>query len=215
MPPPEKPPSPDVDQPSIDEARMRRALGLDRPPAVPSARSAQQRPAQPRPEQVRPEQARARHRFVRDGEVPVVVVNGHGASEAAPNGQAAGLQAKLLAEQQARSEVERSLAEAQATVRSLRAQLAHAELAHAEALAAERRAREAAETALRDATAARGAAERRPRGAAPVPAADVPTAEPTSKRTRAAKSARKVGVKPAREPKPVKWWLPSYKARKG
>ena len=155
---------------------------------------------------MRPEQARARHRFVRDGEVPVVVVNGHGAPEAAPNGQAAGMQAKLLAERQARAEAERALAEAQATVRSLQAKLAHAELAHAEALAAERRVREAAETAPRDATATRGAAGRRPRGAAPVPAADAPTAEPTPKRTRAAK--------PAREPKPVKWWLPSYKAYK-
>ena len=95
-----------------------------------------------------------------------------------------------------------ALAEAQATVRSLRTQLAHAELAHAEALAAERRAREAAETALRDARAAREAA-------------DAPTAEPPPKRTRAAKPARKTTVKPSREPEPVKWWLPSYKARKG
>lgn len=215
MPPAKNPPSSDADQPSIDEARMRRALGLDRPPAAPSAQSAQQRPAQSRPEQIRPEQARARHRFVRDSEVPVVVVNGHGASEAAPNGQAAGMQAKLLAERQARADAERALAETQATVRSLQAKLAHAELAHAEALAAERRAREASETALRDATAACGAAEQRPRGAAPVPAADAPTAEPTPKRTRAAKPARKTAVKPAREPKPVKWWLPSHKARKG
>ena len=186
----------------IDEARMRRALGLDRPLAAPSAQPAQQRPAQ-----LRPEQARARHRFVQDGEVPVVVVNGQGASGAAPNGQAAGTRAKLLAERQARADAERALAEAQATVRSLQAKLAHVELAHAEALAAERRAREASETALRHATAAREAAERRLREAAPVPAADAPTAEPTSKRARAAK--------PAREPEPVKWWLPSYKARKG
>ena len=205
MPPPEKPLSPDVDQPSIDEARMRRALGLDRPPAVPSAQSAQPRPAQPRPEQVRPEQARARHRFVRDGEVPVVVVNGHGTSEAAPNGQAAGMQAKLLAERQARADAERALAEAQVTVRSLQAKLAHAELAHAEARAAERRAREAAETALQQVLATREPAERYPRAATPAREIDAPTTEPASAKAKTAK--------PAREPQPVKWWVPGYKAK--
>ena len=211
MPLPEKPSSPDADQPPIDEARMRRALGLDRPPA---AQSAQQRPVQQRPEQMRPEQARARHRFVQDGEVPVVVVNGHGASEvAAPNEQAAGVQAKLRAEQQARADAERSLAEAQATMRSLQAKLAHAELAHAEALAAERRAREAAEAALQQAIAAREPAGRRAREVTPAPVPDVPATGPVAAEAKAAKPARKPAAKPAREPEPVKWWLPGYKAK--
>lgn len=205
----------------IDEARMRRALGLDQASAAPAAPSLQQQPAQQRPEPTHPGQARVRHRFVQDGEVPVEVVNARGTTEraerasgAAMGGNASALQAELRAEQQARAGAERSLAEARAVLQALHTQLAHAELAHAEALATERRAREAAEAAITD----REAAELRQHEAVFTAAPRLPIeAKAAPKRPRAAKPARQAAAKRAREPapKPVKWWLPDYRAKAG
>ncbi len=185
-----------------DEARMRRALGLQ---GASSSHSTPQRSDRPR----------SRHRFVQDGEVPVVVLNSPRAPDAGPDAQAA-IHAALESERAARIKADQALVEAQATIRSLQAKLAHAELAHAEALAAERRSREHAETALRDA----GATRTRTAGHPEVEAAAQVTkpARPMAFKTvrnqlaRAAKAKPRAPAAMAREPQPVKWWLPSYKA---
>lgn len=184
------------EEPSTAETRMRRALGL--------AGAASNQPAQHR---LGP--ARARPRFVRDGEVPVVVLNSARVPDAAPNGRVSALQAAVVAEQAARAAAERSLADALATVRSLQTKLAHAELAHGEALAVERWARERAEATLQEMVAARKPAERR--------LGEAEIAETAMSRARIKRSAstkpRTATVK-TREPQPVKWWLPNYKAAK-
>ena len=179
---------------------MRRALGLVE--GTSPAQTAQHRLAP----------ARSRHRFVRDGEVPVVV-RGACASDAAPSEASAEVQAALIVEQAARLAAERSLADALAIVRSLRTKLAHAELAHGEALTAERQARERAEMRLREMVAACETAGRRAdelgtgqMGEAPAPRAR--TGKAASAQPRAALHA---AAKP-RDPQPVKWWLPSHKA---
>lgn len=193
----DRPPSTTVEEPSTAETRMRRALGLGATAAQPAQR--------------RSEPARTRPRFVRDGEVPVVVLNSSRVPDAAPNGRTAALQAALVAEQAARVIAERSLAEALAAVRSLQTQLAHAELAHGEALAAERQARERAEAALQEMVAAHELADRR-LGQAMI-------AGKTEASTLRAKVKRAAPINPrgaarTREPQPVKWWLPSYKVGK-
>jgi len=184
------------------EARMRRALGLQ---GASSGHSTPQRSDRPR----------SRHRFVQDGEVPVVILNSPRAPDAGPDAQAA-IHAALEDERAARIKADQALAEAQATIRSLQAKLAHAELAHAEALAAERRSREHAETALRDA----GAKRKRTAGHSEVEAAAQVTepARPVAFKKARNQSARAAKAKPgapaamAPGPQPVKWWLPSYKA---
>jgi len=128
---------------------MRRALGLKGT-----------RPSYPA--QQRPEQARTRHRFVQDGEVPVEIVTGSRASDAAPDGRIAALQGALDGERTARASTERALVEAQATLRSLQAKLAHAERAHGEALAFEQRAREQNHATVLSATTSPGDLPRLP-----------------------------------------------------
>lgn len=74
-----------------------------------------------------------RHRFVRDGEVPVTVVNPrHGHPDPDP-GVVAGLERALAAERQGRIAAEKALEQAQEAVRQLRTRLAHAEMAKQEA----------------------------------------------------------------------------------
>lgn len=191
---------------ATEEARMRRALGLDDPfPARPA-------PAAITPARQRPEPAKTRPHFVRDGEVPVEVVTGPRTADAAPGRQATALRADLDAERAARAGAERALAEARAAIRPLQATLAHTELAHAETLAAERRARERAEVALRKAVAAREAAERRLDELAARASVEAPVPRSKAKRATSGKPAPKTPATKAREPKPVKWWLPGYKA---
>jgi len=99
-----------------DEARMRHALGLREGPI--------QERASPR---MQPDR-RAR-RFVRDGEVPVVVVNGardHGSEAPAVGSRLAAAETAAAAERTARERAERALAEALSTVQQLRTQMAHA-----------------------------------------------------------------------------------------
>lgn len=185
-----------------DEARMRRALGLQ---GTSFRHSTAQRPDRPQ----------SRHRFVQDGEVPVVVVNSPRAPEAGLDAQAA-THALLEGERAARTKADQALVEAQATIRSLQTKLAHAQLAHDEALAAERRSREHAETALQEARAT----GRRTAGRSEVEAAGQATepARPMAFKTARNQPSRTAKAKPAlpaamaREPKPVKWWLPRYKA---
>ncbi len=131
---------------------MRQALGLRNGPAgpqVPQRREAEQRG----------------RRFVKDGEVPVVVVHSSrdpGIEGAPPVNRIAAAESLARSERTAREQAERALAEAQATIQHLRTQLVHAEMAYREGLATERRARELAETALREATESRATAAPRP-----------------------------------------------------
>jgi hypothetical protein len=203
-----------------EEARMRQALGLRNGPSgpqVPQRREAEQRG----------------RRFVKDGEVPVVVVHSSrepGAEGAPPVNRIAAAESLARTERNAREQAERALAEAQTTIQHLRTQLAHAEMAHREALAAERRAREQAETALREATEARAAAEARAtevphtprRGRPRIVAAErlgAPYAEPSTAgepivRRRGRPPKRAVQTEPEAEQEPVKWWLPTYRAKR-
>lgn len=159
------------------ETQMRRALGL-------------QGPGRPAPQQ-RPDQARARHKFVQDGGVPVVVLNRSDDPAAPFKARISELEASLEAERAAHAATRRNLQEAQLAAQALQTRLTHAELAHSDALAAERQAREAAETGRQQALqrlAAATQAKPARRKAAPDPAAE-------------------------REAQPVKWWLPNYKAK--
>jgi hypothetical protein len=171
-----------------EEARMRQALGLR--DGAPS----------PRPPQRR-EPEHGGRRFVKDGDVPVVVLTrDRGADASAPVSRVAAAEAALRTERTARERAERSLHESGAALQALQTRLAHAELAHREALAAERAAREAAEQALAE---ARAQLEARP-----APAPEEPRAARQPRRITATATGN-----PEREPEPVKWWLPSYRAK--
>ena len=188
-----------------EEDRMRQALGL----------RGDQSNERPTP---RREPLRGPHRFVKDGEVPVEVLGPsreHGPGGPAPVNRIAAAEAALRSERVARERAERSLRETQATLQQMQTKLAHADLAHSEALAAERLSRERAEAALAEAIVAREALEAasgrdggraaarsgRPNGTG--------QAEPAGPREATAKAANQS----EREPQPVKWWLPSYKAK--
>ncbi len=188
---------------------MRHALGL-RDDA--RGESTPQRHDQPR---------RGRH-FVRDGEVPVVVLNGsrdHGEG-GAPINRVEAAEAARRAEQATRERAERALHDAQETIQHLRTQLAHAELAHGEAIAAERVKTQRAEAALQEATALREGLELRiaeltaaQARRAVVHVYDEPS-EPKAPKRVATRQYRQVAkAPPAREPQPVKWWLAPTKAK--
>jgi hypothetical protein len=190
-----------------EETRMRHALGL-RDDA--RGESMPQRHDQPR---------RGRH-FVRDGEVPVVVLNGsrdHGDSSA-PINRVEAAEAARRAEQAARERAERALHDAQDTIQHLRTQLAHAELAHGEAIAAERAKTQRAETALQEAATMRESLELRiaeltvaqTRRAA---VHDEPSEPKPTKRVATRQYRQVAKSAPAREPQPVKWWLAPVKAK--
>ena len=194
-----------------EEARMRQALGLRNGPSgghVPQRREGEQRG----------------RRFVKDGEVPVVVVNS-GSRDAsdgsAPINRIAAAETAARAERSAREQAERALAEAQITVQHLRTQLAHSEMAHREALTAERRAREQAEQALRDANEARAAAEARAAELIAIQRARQPQLEiiteeqaETPVPRRRVGRPRKVVAAEEEEQQPVEWWLPGFSAGK-
>ena len=157
------------------EAQMRRALGLGGP-----ARPVQQQ---------RPDQARARHRFVQDGSVPVVVLNRSDIDPTGPlKSRIAELEAAMETERAAHGATKRLLHEAQAAQQALQTRLTHSELAHSEALAAE--------------TAARQAAEARAQAASALPKIPKPR-----------KPAVQTQAPPERDPQPVKWWLPGYSVK--
>ena len=178
---------------------------------------------------------RHKRRFVRDGEVPVVVVrrdtgNDQGATRAAagvvPTNRVEQAEAALRAEREARERAERALSEAQALIRDLQTKLGHTGLARDEALDAARRAeadRPAVEHALQVAEAALQA-ERRARETAEAALedalADRETAEDrlrqavrsapakqALRRPAAPKPPRAATASPSREPQPVKWWI--------
>ncbi len=203
-----------TDTQAADETRMRRALGL-------GTGSNQHTPQQ------RPEQARARHRFVQDGGVPVVMLNAKAEPEtAALKDRISALESTLENERHVNEQYRRQLKELGDQVTALQTRLAHGDLAHRDALEQERHLRVAAQEALQEALAA--AAPRR--RASPVqqeavvaePAAvsfgDAPAAvvepvaaldiPPVQKRGR----GRPRSLTPP-EPKPVRWWTPSYRTK--
>lgn len=159
------------------EAQMRRALGLGGP-----ARPVQQQ---------RPDQARARHRFVQDGGVPVVVLNRSDIDPTGPlKARIAELEAALEAERTAHGALKRLLGDAQTAQQALQTRLTHTELAHREAMEAEVGARQAAETQVLSA-----------RAAVPV------------KASQPRKPAVRTQAPQGQEPQPIKWWLPGYRAK--
>jgi hypothetical protein len=187
-----------------EEDRMRQALGLrgDRSNERPTPRR------QP---------LRGPHRFVKDGEIPVEVLSPsreQGPGGPAPVNRIAAAEAALRSERVARERAERSLRQTQATLQQVQTKLAHADLAHSEALAAERRGREQAETALAEAIVAREALELRLAETATVQPPEEGSTEPAQPSQPAlVKPRRKAPNRSEREPQPVKWWLPSYKAK--
>jgi len=157
---------------------MRRALGLQGPP------SADAKPTAPATASIGSHSSQPqRRRFVRDGEIPVTVVHREpGHDESTGTNQLYVARQALRAQTAAREEAERSLAEAQATVRDLQTKLAHERLAKdeivqraesdrqayrqtlataQEELAVERAARETLEGERDEAVAERQAAEER------------------------------------------------------
>lgn len=204
------------------ESRMRLALGLRG-----AASSAGHAPQQ------RADQARARHKFVQDGGVPVVMLNRSHDQDA--QGQLktriGDLERQLEHERTAHTATRRLVAEAQSALQQEKTRAAHAELAHADALAAGTRALEVALIRTEPAPT-------------PVltPASTLaPTSEPAPASTLAFTPASTSGLavapdmpdrpkrgRPPRKPaidrspierispaaKPVRWWTPSYRAKK-
>jgi DNA-binding transcriptional regulator YiaG len=143
------------------EAQMRNALGVDR-----HARTS-------RADQVSVPQSSAssqftvqgsKHRFVRNGEVPVTVIRrdhrsdvvAHAAVAPASNNQLETARQAIRSEIVAKARAERALAEAQDTIRRLQTQLAHEQMAKGEALLVAQQAtteRDEAREALRAAEA--------------------------------------------------------------
>ncbi len=157
---------------------MRRALGLERRPA----------PAQSIDSHSHP---RHRHRFVKDGEVPVVMVQSHADPSAAPRPDPA---TQLLAEERAaRERSERALAAAQATIRDLQTKLAHVTLARDEAAAA-----------LQTMTEERLAAERA--AAAAAPPAPAPRRRGRPPKHQAVEGTAAPPRRSTSLDKPVQWW---------
>ena len=191
----------------LAETKMRRALGL-------GSGAGQHTPQQ------RPEQARARHRFVQDGGVPVVMLNQKAEPESAQlRERITALEHALENERGAHQSLLKQFRDLEAQHTALQTRLAHADLAHRDAIEAERRLREAAQQALGEALAA--APRRRPIIAAPTPApkdeASEYSEEPAAitlpavpKRGR----GRPRSTTPP-DPKPIRWWTPSYRAKKG
>lgn len=176
------------------ENRMRRALGLQ---------GSTRQPQQQRADQVRP-----RHRFVQDGGVPVVVLNSRGDNDptAVFKARVAELEAALEAERTAHGATRRLLHEAQAAVQAQQTRLAHAEFAHNEALTAERNARQTAEESLQ---ARLAMAEQ----LLPLPVAALPLPPAAKPKPVARKTPRAPRVTQAKEPQPVKWWLPNFREK--
>lgn len=180
-----RPPAPQVNDAQATEQRMRRALGLN-------AKGNQA------PIQQRPDQARQRHRFVQDGGVPVVMLNHRTDESAALRERIGELEASLETERNNHAGTRRTVSEQQAQLQSLETRLAHAELAHREALAQERRARTALQEQISQLQA--------PPALRTAPKEAPELAEPPRKRGRPR-------IHPPKDPKPVRWWTPSFKAK--
>ena len=130
----------DADRLDTAEERMRHALGLrggapSAPVRLPPDRASQL----PRHRVPEPGSPHRRHRFVQDGEVPVVHVSRRAEATGDPLSQGSNrlqaAEAAGQAERAGRERAERALHAAQATMHELQTKLGHAELALAEAQA--------------------------------------------------------------------------------
>lgn len=216
---------------ALDEDRVRRALGL-------------KSSGNTTPHQQRPEQARARHRFVADGAVPVVMLN-------RTDGETSGLKERLSAaehalenERGAHANTRRALQEANQANQSLQTRFGHNELSNGEVLRSEREGRRVAEAALIElraslqaetdrakaletALAAAKAAEKKladnraaDQKSTGYKIADTKLSEPRVQEVRLRREVRASEPIPRtprsaspKEPKPVRWWTPSYRAK--
>ena len=218
-------PTAQTDTQAADETRMRRALGL-------GTGSGQHTPQQ------RPEQARARHRFVQDGGVPVVMLNQKIEPEtAALRERIATLEGQLETERSNHETMRRQLKEQAEQVTALQTRLAHNELAHRDALQQERHMRVTAQEALQEALANAGPRRRTP------PPVEAKTPEPKTPEIAPPEAVMPelaagdepgplkpvvsaIALDPAApvkrgrgrprsttppEPKPVRWWTPSFR----
>ncbi len=178
--PPDTSATPDLSQ---EEAQMRRNLGVEsRAGSYPFRVN---------------ERHQSARRFVRDGEVPVVVVNRRDPAVeggAAPVNRLALAESALGAEQALRQRCERSLQEAQASLRELQTKIGHALLARDEALEANRVLAAENERLRAELAALRAEDE----------GEQAPPRLPKPQRPRL--SLRRLARRPAKEPKPVKWW---------
>jgi hypothetical protein len=193
------------------EARMRRALGLEGGAPRPRPQERAENPARPA-ERFTPGHKR---RFVQDGEVPVTVVGGR--RDAAAESGASRLEAveaALNAEQAARQQAERTLAETQSQLHDVQTKLGHAEIARSELQSALRREQEtiaALRTELLQAQEERAAvlsaakaARARPRPPAEDPESETGSDALPSPRRRAGRTRV---VTDESDSKLVRWWL--------
>jgi hypothetical protein len=231
----ESPASTDILDQDDAERGVRRALGLEGLTSGPDSSANTFRPS------AQFTSDRQKRRFVQDGEVPVVLVNGqrgharHAADPrlsagSPPTNRLEAAETALKAEREARERADRSLIEAQIMIRDLQTKLAHADLARDEAreaaqrsetaMAAESEAREMAGQALRQAELARDAAVERVRemtlAARPqTVAVEKAVGAPSSGLARTV-SRMTNAAPPARskksEPKPVRWWFTPKKS---
>lgn len=222
------------------EARMRQSLAM-----LSSSNPQPRGPQHGGLQHGSPQQGRAsgggaprRHRFVQDGEVPVVHVSNtrlRDVPQPATQPEPASDDSHRQAAEQRLRQTERALEAAQGNIRSLQTRLSHAELAQSEAnsrtqaaiaaaaalrvqlreeqaaLAAERQALNKAD---HDRRALQGKLEEARAGILPALPAVAPTPEPKLAPARIAKprvARLKPDAKPraAKEPQPVKWWLPA------
>jgi hypothetical protein len=202
-----------------EEAQMRRTLGIEHRSMGSSSQHSSRlgdRHQQPR-------------RFVRDGEVPVVLVgrrdqgaDGAAASGSQPVNRLALAESAYDTEHAARQRCERALSDAQATVHELQTKIGHAHLARDEAvdsakylrdenerlkaeLAVERQARAEAEQVAQKALEGREYGPRR-RVARAAPSTSESGAVLPRKLGRPLGSKNGVRKAPVKEPKPIRWW---------
>jgi hypothetical protein len=168
-----------TDEPNAFEGRMRAALHLPRTTSSPASGH------------------HGRHRYVQDGEVPVVVINARSRNPEDNRAAVAELERALGVEREARRVAEDALHQAEDTIRQLQTRLAHAEIAQREA-----------------------ASPPPPAPAPPAPAPPAP-APPAPALVQAARdeavppeASRSKRSKPApAEDEPVEWWKPGWQER--
>ncbi|WP_158743092.1 hypothetical protein [Acidisphaera sp. L21] len=162
-----------------------------------------------------------RHRFVQDGEVPVIHLspgNRDSDSSTTLRARITTLESALETEQAARARADQSVNASLAQIHALETKLAHIEIAAQETLATERTAREQAETALQTALHAR---EHVSEQLVLQPTAYVPdlleAPQPKERPKRTPRVAKpktpRVSTARVKEPQPVKWWLNTTKAK--
>ena len=178
----------------IDEDRVRRALGL-------------KSNASSTPHQQRPEQARQRHRFVADGAVPVVMLNRTDSETNGLKERLAAAEHSLEIERASHAATRRALQEANHANQAMQTRIGHSDLSNGEALRTERDLRRAAEEALAALRIEMAQLAERKEVVAPAPERvrrEIKASEPIPRKTRALSS---------KEPKPVRWWTPSYRTK--